>query len=140
MNDVVLEAEQLEKALRIIEAHGYTPISKKAKIDEAIKIAREAGYKVSRINERFGNEEGTTFTKICEKYVSGGYFFQLAKEKNLAEAISQYLEDVKPYIGHGISQKYYDSMAARIVKCKSKESALFIISNAMLAGQGMALK
>ena len=42
MNDVVLEAEQLEKALRIIEAHGYTPISKKAKIDEAIKTAREA--------------------------------------------------------------------------------------------------
>ena len=139
MKDVVLEAEQLEAALRIIEAHGYTPISKKEKIDEAIKIARDAGYKVKKIDERFGNEEGTTFTKICEKYVSGGYFFQLVKEKNLADAIEQYLEDVKPYIGKGISQKYYNSMEARIVKCKSKESALFIISNAMLAGQGMAL-
>lgn len=139
MKDVVLEAEQLEAALRIIEAHGYTPISKKEKIDEAIKTARDAGYKVKKIDERFGNKEGTTFTKICEKYVSGGYFFQLVKEKNLADAIEQYLEDVKPYIGKGISQKYYNSMEARIVKCKSKESALFIISNAMLAGQGMAL-
>lgn len=52
MKDVVLEAEQLEEALRIIEAHGYKPISKKAKLDEAIKTAREAGYKVSRVNKK----------------------------------------------------------------------------------------
>lgn len=57
MKDVVLEAEQLEEALRIIESHGYTPISKKAKLDDAIKTAREAGYKVSRVNKSFGNKK-----------------------------------------------------------------------------------
>jgi hypothetical protein len=108
-----------------------------AKLEEAKAIAEEAGYKV--IKEGFGTAEGTLFTSICEKYINNAYFVTLAATVGLKAAIAEFLEEVRKCIGKGVSAEYYNKFALRMKACKSESKALFTISNAMLAGQGMAL-
>ena len=109
-----------------------------AKLEEAKAIAEEAGYKV--VNEGgFGTAEGTLFTSICEKYINNAYFVTLAATVGLQAAIAEFLEEVRECIGKGVSAEYYNKFALRMKACKSETKALFTISNAMLAGQGMAL-
>lgn len=108
-----------------------------AKLEEAKAIAEEAGYKV--IKEGFGTAEGTLFTSICEKYINNAYFVTLAATVGLKAAIAEFLEEVRECIGKGVSAEYYNKFALRMKACKSETKALFTISNAMLAGQGMAL-
>lgn len=108
-----------------------------AKLEEAKAIAEEAGYKV--IKEGFGTAEGTLFTSICEKYINNAYFVTLAATVGLKAAIAEFLEEVRGCIGKGVSAEYYNKFALRMKACKSETKALFTISNAMLAGQGMAL-
>ena len=108
-----------------------------AKLEEAKAIAEEAGYKV--IKEGFGTAEGTLFTSICEKYINNAYFVTLAATVGLKAAIAEFLEEVRGCIGKGVSAEYYNKFALRMKACKSETKALFTISNAMFAGQGMAL-
>ena len=108
-----------------------------AKLEEAKAIAEEAGYKV--IKEGFGTAEGTLFTSICEKYINNAYFVTLAAQVGLKAAIAEFLEEVRECIGKGVSAEYYNKFALRMKACKSESKALFTITNAMFAGQGMAL-
>lgn len=109
-----------------------------AKLDEAKTIAEEAGYKVIK-KGGFGTAEGTLFTSICEKYINKAYFVTLAARIGLKAAIAEFLEEVRKCIGKGVSAEYYNKFAIRMKACNSETDALFTISNAMLAGQGMAL-
>ena len=109
-----------------------------AKLDEAKTIAEEAGYKVIK-KGGFGTAEGTLFTSICEKYINKAYFVTLAARIGLKAAIAEFLEEVRKCIGTGVSAEYYNKFAIRMKACNSETDALFTISNAMLAGQGMAL-
>ena len=91
--------------------------------------------KKKKINERFGFTDGTTFTSICEKYLADDYITALVKEIGLEAAKEEFLADVREYIGHGISETYYKTFAARI-RNQSLISMIYSISNAMHAGQG----
>ena len=91
--------------------------------------------KKKKINERFGFTDGTTFTGICEKYLKDDYITTLVKEIGLEAAKEEFLADVREYIGHGISETYYRTFAARI-RNQSLFAMIYSISNAMHAGQG----
>lgn len=108
-----------------------------AKLEEAKEVAEKAGFKV--IKEGFGTAEGTLFTSICEKYLNNAYFLTLSAKIGLQAAIAEFLEEVRECIGKGVSPEYYNKFAIRMKKCKTETNALFTISNAMFAGEGMAL-
>ena len=108
-----------------------------AKLEEAKEVAEKAGFKV--IKEGFGTAEGTLFTSICEKYLNNAYFLTLSAKVGLQAAIAEFLEEVRECIGKGVSPEYYNKFAIRMKKCKTETNALFTISNAMFAGEGMAL-
>lgn len=90
-----------------------------------------------KIDEAFGDAEGTTFTSICEKYVKNSYFLTLSTQIGFKPAVEKLLDEVKKAIGSGISDKYYATFAARLNNMKNPMQVLYTITNAMLAGQGM---
>jgi hypothetical protein len=63
----------------------------------------------------------------------------LSAKVGLQAAIAEFLEEVRECIGKGVSPEYYNKFAIRMKACKSETKALFTISNAMFAGEGMAL-
>ena len=96
-----------------------------------------AKKKDGKLNEDFGDTEGTTFTNICQEYVSGGKFFAIVAQVGLQGAIEKVLADVKTAVGQGIGDKYYNTFATRLRQAKSPTDALYKITNAMLAGENM---
>lgn len=107
-------------------------------LEEALDVIRKNGYNVKKLNEDVAFRD-TDFTKVCEKYLSGSFFAILAKQKSLAYAINMFLDELAPFVGHGISKAYFAKFTDRIKKSKSASDAMFKISNAMLAGGGHAL-
>ena len=126
--DIVAEAELLEEALDVIAKHGYNV----KKLDEA--ETETMNPKASSVSFR-----DTDFTKVCERYLAGSFFTLLAREKGLQFAIDAFLNDIKKFVGHGISEKYFRNISARLSTCKTPTDAMFKISNAMLAGGGHAV-
>lgn len=108
-----------------------------AKLEEAKAIVEKAGFKA--VGGGFGTAEGTLFTKVYEKYVNNGYFLTLASTIGFTAAIAELLEDVRKCIGKGVSPEYYNKFAIRMKASKNPTFALQTITNAMLAGEGMAL-
>ena len=96
-----------------------------------------AKKKDGKLNEDFGDTEGTTFTSICQEYVSGGKFFAIVAQLGLQGAIEKVLADVKTAVGKGIGDKYYNTFATRLRQANSPTDALYKITNAMLAGENM---
>lgn len=126
--DIVAEAELLEEALDIIAKHGYS-----------VKKLDEAETETMNPNASAVTFRDTDFTKVCEKYLASSFFAMLAREKSLEFAINAFLNDIKQFVGHGISEKYYRNISARLRTSKTAADAMFKISNAMLAGGGHAV-
>ena len=153
--------EELEEAKRIAKAAGYQIIREDEEIEDDDEIdegccgcggkkkkGKKKGKKSEfvpfwakkkdgKLNEDFGDTEGTTFTNICQDYVSGGKFFALVAQLGLQGAIEKVLADIKTAVGQGIGDRYYNIFATRLRQSKSSTDALYKITNAMLAGENM---
>lgn len=116
-------------------------------IAEAIELVQNAGYKV--LNELTSAEIDavpldepasdraiangkTKLGKICKYYTTDGYFAKLIDSVGFATAKTQLLADVKQFVGHGISDRYYRSFEKRIKMASKPELCTKAISDVYL--------
>lgn len=95
--------------------------------------------KKDKLNEDFGDTDGTTFSNICKKYITDSYFVTVVAKKGLKGAIEEVLAEMQDAIGHGIGDKYFKTFSARLRQSKTAMDAMFKLTNAMMAGENLDL-
>lgn len=115
-------------------------------VEQAKRIAEKYGFNVKPINEGYGDTEGTDLSKVIEGFITGKTETGISKAETIfrttksVDAVKvEFLDAIKPYVGHGISEKKYNEIVTILKKQKTFMNVLIYITGLMQSAQGNGL-
>ena len=137
-----------QEAKRIIENRGYKLVKTNSaddiiKLRTAKRIAENASYKVikeneqnmktyKKLNEDFGDSEGSPLSKICQEYLSNDKISTIIAEKGLDETKAEILARARRVTGN-----YYKTFALKILRAKTEDAVCAVLTSTMFGGQNL---
>lgn len=89
-------------------------------------------------------EKKNTVSSIYQKWIEekngrGSSKYETLARVSIADANKAVIDSLRECVGHGISERQLAKQAEKLSKCRKPVEALFIMSQAMLAGDGLTV-
>jgi len=112
-------------------------------LEEAMEIVTNHGFGVKKMDEAYGDAAGTQLSDIIEEFISGNNQTGISKAEQILAATgridqvkAEFIDAIKPCVGHGLSDKKFNEIKAILGKQKTFMSVLIYITGLMHSAQG----
>jgi len=148
VRDFYLDKFDADDCADVIYSNVYRRIKgdKVMTVEQAKRIAEKYGFNVKPINEGYGDAEGTDLSKVIEDFITGNTATGISKAetifrttKSIETVKAEFLDSIKPLVGHGISEKKYNEIVTILKKQKTFMNVLIYITGLMQSAQGNGL-
>jgi hypothetical protein len=148
VRDFYLDKFDADDCADVIYSNVYRRIKgdKAMTVEQAKRIAEKYGFNVKPINESYGDAEGTDLSKVIEDFITGNTATGISKAetifrttKSIETVKAEFLDSIKPLVGHGISEKKYNEIVTILKKQKTFMNVLIYITGLMQSAQGNGL-
>lgn len=148
VRDFYLDKFDADDCADVIYSNVYRRIKgdKVMTVEQAKRIAEKYGFNVKPINEGYGDAEGTDLSKVIEDFITGKTATGISKAetifrttKSVETVKAEFLDSIKPFVGHGISEKKYNEITTILKKQKTFMNVLIYITGLMQSAQGNGL-
>ena len=148
VRDFYLDKFDADDCADVIYSNVYRRIKgdKAMTVEQAKRIAEKYGFNVKPINEGYGDAEGTDLSKVIEDFITGNTATGISKAetifrttKSIETVKAEFLDSIKPLVGHGISEKKYNEIVTILKKQKTFMNVLIYITGLMQSAQGNGL-
>ena len=148
VRDFYLDKFDADDCADVIYSNVYRRIKgdKVMTVEQAKRIAEKYGFNVKPINEGYGDAAGTDLSKVIEDFITGNTATGISKAetifrttKSIETVKAEFLDSIKPLVGHGISEKKYNEITTILKKQKTFMNVLIYITGLMQSAQGNGL-
>lgn len=148
VRDFYLDKFDADDCADVIYSNVYRRIKgdKVMTVEQAKRIAEKYGFNVKPINEGYGDAAGTDLSKVIEDFITGNTATGISKAetifrttKSIETVKAEFLDSIKPLVGHGISEKKYNEITTILKKQKTFMNVLIYITGLMQSAQGNSL-